>query len=115
MSLEKVYGHLSCTDLERSRAWFETLFGRAPDAFPMAGLAEWHHRSDGGLQLFEDEINAGHNTLTLIVSGLGEEHDRLEQGGLHPGEIEPADTTSIVRLRDPDGNLVVLAEPRGHA
>jgi hypothetical protein len=111
MSVERIYGHLSCTDLERSRAWFTILFGRAPDAAPMAGLLEWHHRDAGGLQLFEDAANAGRGTLTLIINGLSAEHDRLAAGGIQPGPIEAASTTSNVLLRDPDDNLVVLAEP----
>ncbi|HEY0270947.1 MAG TPA: hypothetical protein VGC10_08170 [Sphingomonas sp.] len=111
MSLERIRGHLSCSDFERSREWFEILFGRAPDDFPAIGVAEWHHRDDEGVQLFEDEANAGRNTLTLIVSDLRAEHDRLARHGLDPGEIKATDTASIVRLFDPDGNLVVLTEP----
>lgn len=111
MSIEKVYAQLSCSDLEKSLVWFERLFGREPDARPMDGLAEWHHESTAGLQLFEDPSNAGGGTLTLIVSDLRNEHSRLAGAGLQPSAIEPADTTSLVRLRDPDGNLVVLAQP----
>jgi hypothetical protein len=77
----------------------------------MAGLAEWHHRDDAGFQLFEDRANAGRGTMTLIVSSLREEHARLAKAGFAPGDIEAADTTSLVRLRDPDNNLVVLAQP----
>lgn len=111
MAIEAIYAHVSCADLERSADWFARLFGRGPDARPMASLAEWHHRDGAGLQLFEDAPNAGRQTLTLIVSDLHGEHRRLTQLGLHPGDVEPADTVSLVRLHDPDGSLVVLAEP----
>jgi len=77
----------------------------------MQGLVEWHHPDSAGLQLFLNPENAGHNTITLIVSGLREEHDRLVKSGLGPGDIEAATTTSLVRISDPDGNLVVLAQP----
>ena len=112
MALAKIYAHLSCTELERSVGWFTTLFGRAPDNRPMAGLAEWHHRDDAGLQLFQAADHAGHGTLTLIVDGLADDRDRLAAAGLAPGEIETADYVVLIRLRDPDGNLVVLAEPK---
>ncbi len=112
MQLVKIYAHLSCSDLNKSIGWFATLFGRAPDERPMAGLVEWHHRGEAGFQLFEDASNAGHSTLTLIVSALGEEHARLLDAGLEPGNVETADSVSLLRLRDPDKNLVVLAEPR---
>ena len=62
------------------------------------------------MQLFENAEDAGHGTLTLMVSHLSDEHARLERAGLEPGEIESATSTTLVRLRDPDGNLVVLAE-----
>lgn len=110
MTLEKIYAQLSCSDLSASLEWFEQLFGRRPDARPMQGLVEWHLVRGAGFQLFEQPADAGHGTLTLIVAGLREEHARLAAAGLRPGEVEPADTTSLVRLRDPDDNLVVLAQ-----
>ena len=111
MTLAAIYAHLSCSDLTRSSAWFTSLFGREPDARPMAGLAEWHHQTTAGFQLFEHARNAGHGTLTLIVAAVRDEHARLVRARLDPGEVEAADDTTIVRLRDPDGNLVVLAQP----
>lgn len=67
MSLKKIYAHLSCTELGKSIAWFERLFGRNPDARPMDGIVEWHHADNAGFQLFENPSDAGHVTLTLIV------------------------------------------------
>jgi hypothetical protein len=110
MSLLKIYAHLSCSSLSVSIPWFERLFGRKPDATPMDGLAEWHHGEEAGFQLFHQSGHAGKGTLTLIVSGLAKERERL--AALKPGEIEPADYVHIVRLRDPDDNLVVLAESK---
>ena len=110
-SIQQIYGQLNCADLSVSEAWFEKLFGRMPDARPMAGLAEWHHRGAAGLQLFKNSEHAGHGTLTLIVSDLHAEHERLNLAGLAPGPIEPATSTSLVRMKDPDGNLIVLAQP----
>lgn len=110
MSIEKIYAQLSCSNLKQSTEWFASLFGRAPDARPMKGLAEWHQQS-AGFQLFENASNAGHGTLTLIVSNLGGEQSRLRGQGLGTPEIEPADTVRLLQLRDPDNNLVVLAEP----
>ena len=110
MALDKIYAQLSCTDLAASSRWFGTVFGREPDELPMQGLAEWHHGT-AGFQLFQGE-NAGRGTLTLIVIGLQAEHRRLTEAGLRPGAIEPADYVNIVRLRDPDDNLVVLAEAK---
>lgn len=110
MSLVAIFANVSCADLERSVAWYSAVFGRDPDERPMAGLAEWHEKS-AGFQLHEDGEKAGRSTLTLIVSGLDNERERLEKANLRPGQIEDADYTRIVRLSDPDDNLVVFAEP----
>jgi hypothetical protein len=110
MALDKIFAQLSCSDLTKSIGWFGTIFGREPDARPMDGLVEWHH-ANAGLQLFQGE-NAGRGTLTLIVSGLQDEHRRLSDAGLTPGAIESGNYVNLVRLRDPDNNLVVLAQPK---
>ena len=111
MNLRRTYAHVSCSDLGRSGEWYATLFGRPADQAPMDGLREWLHGDSAGLQLFENPDDAGHNCLTLVVEGLENERQRMFDDGLEPGDVEPATSVSIVRLRDPDGNLVVLAEP----
>jgi hypothetical protein len=40
------------------------------------------------------------------------ERSRLAELKLQPGPIEEADYVSLVRLRDPDQNLIVLAQKR---
>jgi hypothetical protein len=112
MALHKIYAQLSCSNLENSKEWFGKLFGRAPDAEPMDGLAEWH-QGDAGFQLFQNAEHAGKGTLTLIVSSLAEEQVRVDDAGLEPSGVQGADYVNIIRLRDPDNNLVVMAEPKG--
>jgi hypothetical protein len=80
MSISKIYAHVSCSDLDRSSSWFQRLFGRAADARPMDGLAEWHH-GDAGLQVWRDAAEAGHGTVTLIVTGLVPRHRGMERLG----------------------------------
>jgi len=110
--IEKVFAHVSCSSLEHSIPWFTHLFGRAPDESPMTGLAEWHQNNKAAFQLFQDPKNAGHSTMTLGVSDLASEQARLSNLKLRPGAIEEADYVKIVRLRDPDRNLIVLAEKK---
>ncbi|MFC3725485.1 nuclear transport factor 2 family protein [Neoaquamicrobium sediminum] len=112
MKLTTVYANLNCSNLETSTDWFARLFGRVADATPMQGLAEWHHGKTAGLQLFENAQNAGKGTLTLFVENLEDERERLEKASFQPGAIEPATYVRLLRMRDPDGNLVVLAQPK---
>ena len=111
MPLNAIYANLACSDLARSRDWYGMLFDRDPDASPMEGLLEWHHERKAGFQLFEQPDRAGHGTATLIVSDLTEERERLARSGIDIAEIEQGDAVRILRLSDPDDNLVVLAEP----
>jgi hypothetical protein len=111
MHLTAIYAQLACSDPEVSTDWFSSLFNRAPDSRPMKGLAEWHLGATAGFQLFRDAGNAGHGTLTLIVQDVRREQARLADAGRHPGEVSAGDFASLLRLRDPDGNLVVLAQP----
>lgn len=109
MAIETIFAHVSCSDLEASIKWYERLFGKAPLRRPMPGLAEWQFSDSAEVQLFEDKEKAGTSTLTLGVLPLAPERQRLAEAGLEPGPIEEAKDFWIMRMRDPDGNLVVLA------
>jgi hypothetical protein len=43
---------------------------------------------------------------------LRSECERLLGAGLNPGEIEGAETVSLIRLHDPDDNRIVFASPQ---
>lgn len=109
MTISTIFAHVSCTDLEASIAWYGKLFGMPPTRRPMAGLAEWHFTDSAEVQLFEAPEHAGHSTLTIGVLPLEPERDRVVAAGLEAGKIEEADHFFIMRMRDPDGNLVVFA------
>jgi catechol 2,3-dioxygenase-like lactoylglutathione lyase family enzyme len=109
MAIETVFAQISCSDLETSVGWYTKLFGGPPLRRPMPGLAEWQFSDSAEVQLFEAKDHAGHSTLTLGVLPLEPERARLLAAGLDPGAIEEADYVFIVRMRDPDDNLVVLA------
>ena len=64
------------------------------------------------VQVHESPENAGHSVLTLGVLPLEPERRRLETAGLKPGAIETADDYYLLRLRDPDGNLIMVASAR---
>lgn len=104
-----IFGQVSCSDFEESVAWFSKLFHRSPTAEPMEGLAEWRY-GKGGMQLHKNTGAAGKTSLTLIVQDIASFRLRLMEEGLAPGEIEKANYVSLARLRDPDKNLIVIAE-----
>ena len=112
VAIETIFANVSCASLAASLPWYEKLFGKPPTRRPMPGLAEWHFTDSAEVQLHESKENAGKSTLTLGVLPMEPEHRRLAEAGLRPGPIEQADDFFIARLRDPDGNLVVLASAR---
>ncbi|WP_296747320.1 glyoxalase/bleomycin resistance/dioxygenase family protein [Mesorhizobium sp.] len=112
MGIETIFAHVSCSYLETSTKWYEKLFGRPPARRPMDGLVEWQFTDSAEVQLFEDKDKAGTSTLTLGVLPLEPERKRLADSGLAPGPIEETKDFYIMRMRDPDDNLVVLASAR---
>jgi hypothetical protein len=109
MSIQTIFAHLSCSNIEASAVWYEKLFGKPPTRRPMKGLVEWQFTASAEVQLFEDKKHAGTSTLTVEVLPMEPEQRRLQAAGLEPGPIEEAKDFYIMRLRDPDGNLIVFA------
>jgi hypothetical protein len=109
MPIATIFAHVSCRDIAVSAPWYEKLFGKPPGRRPMPGLAEWQFSDSAEVQLCESADHAGHSALTLGVLPLEPERARMVAAGLTPGEIEQVEDYFVLRLRDPDGNLVVLA------
>jgi catechol 2,3-dioxygenase-like lactoylglutathione lyase family enzyme len=112
MAIETIFAHISCSNLQASKGWYKKLFGCSPTRMPMAGLLEWQFTRSAAVQLFENPTHAGASTLTVGVLLIEAEYQRLMEAGLDPGRIEEATSHDLIRLRDPDGNLVVFASPR---
>jgi predicted enzyme related to lactoylglutathione lyase len=109
MSIEHVLAVVPVRDIDRSRRWYETLFGRPADNNPMANLVEWQLVSNGWVQVFGDDQHAGSTAVNFAVQDLDAHIDGLKQRGLEPGEIVDANKgVRLSALTDPDGNTVTL-------
>lgn len=109
MGIETIFANISCSSLKTSLPWYEKLFGAPPTRRPMDGLVEWHFTDSAAVQLYENKANAGKSTLTIGVLAIEPEQRRLCEQGLDLGPIEPTKDLFIMRMNDPDGNLVVMA------
>jgi hypothetical protein len=109
MTIKTIFAHVSCADIETSAPWYEKLFGKAPIRRPMPGLVEWQFSDSAEVQLYQERKYAGTSTLTLGVLPLEPERRRLEKAGLRLGPIEETEGYFIMRMRDPDENLIVFA------
>ena len=113
MTIATVFAQVACSDLDVSMAWYGKLFGKPATRQPMPGLAEWHFTDSAEVQLFKQPENAGHSVLTLGVLPLEPERQRIVAAGLSPGPIEEVEHgVFILRMRDPDNNLVVFASAK---
>ncbi len=109
MSIEHVLAVVPVTDVDRSRRWYEALFGRAPDNNPMPSLVEWQVIRGGWVQVFVDGEHAGSTAVNVAVDDLEVHIDDLRQRGLEPSEIVEANKgVRLSTLTDPDGNRVTL-------
>ena len=109
MSIEHVLAVVPVTDVERSRRWYEALFGRAADNNPMPNLVEWQVVSGGWVQVFTDDQHAGSTVVNFAVQDLDAQIDELKQRGLEPAEVVEANKgVRLSALTDPDGNKVWL-------
>ncbi|MEP6968125.1 MAG: VOC family protein [Pseudomonadota bacterium] len=112
MSIATIFAHVSCGDIEVSARWYEKLFDRQPIRRSARGLVEWGFSESAEVQLCEEKEHAGHRRLTLGVLPLEPERERLVAAGLEPGPIEETEGYFVMRICDPDGNLIVFASAR---
>ena len=109
MAIEHVLAAVPVSDLDRSRRWYESLFGRPADNHPMSTLREWQLVPGGWVQVFTNDQCAGSSFVNFAVQDLDAQIEELKQRGLEPGEIIDADKgVRLSALTDPDGNTITL-------
>ncbi len=106
--IHRLLGNCTVTDLERAEQWYTRLFGRGPDARPMAGLLEWHLGDTFGVQVWSEADRAGRSTVVLDETDLDAAAARATDAGIEHGGPQPGGGARILQLTDPDGNRVVL-------
>ena len=109
MTFQHVLAVVPVTDLDVAKAFYEKLFGRAPDNNPMPVLVEWQVVPGGWVQVFIDEERAGSGLVNFAVDDLAAHVASAADHGLEPGAIEDATKgVQLSTIADPDGNLIRL-------
>ncbi len=109
MNLQKLYTALLTADLAAAEAWYTKLLGRGPDHRPMDTLVQWEFFDHGGLMLSTSEEIAGGGVMFVYVADVAAERRRLQGLGIELGEDIEGDYSTLAQVRDPAGNLVILA------
>lgn len=109
MSFEHVLAVVHVSDVDRSRQWYTSFFGRAEDNNPMPSLVEWQVLPGAWVQVFHDPGRAGTDEVNFAVDDLEAHLGRLRERGVEPGDIvEASKGVRLSRTDDPDGNVVSL-------
>lgn len=112
MTITNVLAGIAVEDLGLSMVWYEYLFGRPADARTMADVAEWKLPGGGWVHVMTDQDRAGASVTLLIVDDLSDELGRLEMHGIKPFAKATGHFFNTAKLRDPDGNLIILSQPQ---
>jgi catechol 2,3-dioxygenase-like lactoylglutathione lyase family enzyme len=108
-----LFAGVPVTDLDASIDWYTRLFGRPPDR-RVGHEMLWEMDEHAWLFIEPNAPQAGAGRITLAVNGLDAILERVAAEGI---EHEPIETYSNgvrhVKIPDPDGNAIALAEPPG--
>lgn len=103
-----VLAQATVTDLGAAERWWSTLLDHHPDARPMDGLLEWYLSDGCGVQVWAEAERAGRSTVVLGVDDLDAVAARLTAAGTTHDGPQPASSSRVLPLVDPDGNRVVI-------
>lgn len=111
MEIQGLYGVVATVEMKTAEAFYSGLIGRGPDDRPMDNLIQWRNLAGAGIQIVNDPAKAGSSLLTIVVPNMTEARKATKSHGLTLGEDIKGDFGVIAQIKDPDGNLVTLAEP----
>jgi glyoxylase I family protein len=94
-------------DVDRSRDWYSSLFGRSADNNPMPTLVEWQLLPGAWVQVFSDPQRAGSGLLNFAVDDLESHLAQVRERGLDPEDVVEANKgVRLSTITDPDGNTI---------
>jgi predicted enzyme related to lactoylglutathione lyase len=112
MAISNALASVAVKNLSASSKWYEQLFGRPPDAQPMAEVMEWKFDGGGEIQVYELAERAGQGSATFTVTSIDEERARLKELSAKVPEVIESGQFRVIMISDPDGNSLAFAQPR---
>lgn len=109
MAMTTALAAVAVADLAEAKAFYTTLFGRAPDHEPMPTLAQWD-LPFGGVQVVKVGDNSGTGMLTLLVTEFDDFLAHLGDSGIQHGEVVEGVISRLTQVHDPAGNTITFAE-----
>ena len=116
MTYREILAAIAVSDIETSIEWYIRLFGKPVDRRPMTEAAEWQLLPASGVQLVLAPDQAGQSMATIGVVGIDALVEELGQRGIEAKASAHGDGLfRLVRIADPDGNMITFAEPQSPA
>ncbi|MEA2420214.1 MAG: hypothetical protein QOE60_2420 [Thermoleophilaceae bacterium] len=111
MSVEHLFAGIPVADLDAALAWYERLWGRAPDLVPNDNEGCWQVAESRWIYVVGDAERAGNALLTFLVDDLDGWVAELAARGLETGSVEAiAAGTRTTAIADPEGNRLTFAQ-----
>jgi predicted enzyme related to lactoylglutathione lyase len=107
VTMEVLFASVPVANLRTAKAWYEQLFGRAPDLVPNENEVMWCVADNGWLYVIQDSERAGRTVVTVSVSDLKQFIDDLSNRGISAGPIQAVGGAGRkADVVDADGNVI---------
>jgi glyoxylase I family protein len=111
VTVEHLFGAIHVSDRDAAVAWYERLFGRAPDLIPNAQEAAWRLTETGWIYVIAGAGEPGSSLHTLLLADLDSFLRRAHDADIASGPVESnADGVRVAMIEDPDGNRLQLGQ-----
>jgi catechol 2,3-dioxygenase-like lactoylglutathione lyase family enzyme len=110
-AITDLFAGVPVSDLDAGIDWYTRFFGRPPD-HRVGEEILWEIDEHATLFIEPSATHAGTARITLAVTGLDELLARFAAQGIEHDPIETySNGVRHVKVPDPDGNAIALAEP----
>jgi catechol 2,3-dioxygenase-like lactoylglutathione lyase family enzyme len=107
MAITEFFAGVAVADFKAMLAWYERLFGQAPDFFPHESEAVWRVTDHAWVYVVADAERAGGALLTILVDDLDAVVAAMGDRGLEPTKRETySNGVRKITYHDPDGNEI---------
>jgi catechol 2,3-dioxygenase-like lactoylglutathione lyase family enzyme len=112
LAITEFFAGLPVAGFDAAVAWYERLWGKAPNFFPEPGEAVWQITEHAWVYVVTDADRAGNGLITLLVDDLDDLVASLSARGIEVGPIqEMGPSVPGFALTDPEGNRITFGQP----
>ncbi len=112
MAITEFFAGIPVADFESALAWYERLWGRAPDFIPEPGEAVWQISEHAWVYVVTDVNRAGNGLITLLVDDLDTQIAELTSRGIDVGPTqEMGPSVPGFAITDAEGNRITFGQP----